>query len=101
MDSIKKKILTIIPARSGSKGLPGKNIKKFNGMPLLAWSIKQALECKYKNNMRIIVSTDDAEYQKIAIQYGAEAPFLRPVEISGDLSTDYECVKHCIDWLSK
>ena len=91
------KILCIIPARSGSKGIPDKNIKLFKGMPLLAWSIKQAEECKY--NMRIIVSTDSPEYQKIAIKHRAEAPFLRPTKISGDLSTDYECIKHCINWL--
>jgi len=92
-----KKILCIIPARSGSKGIPNKNIKLFKGLPLLAWSIKQAKECKY--NMRIIVSTDSAEYQKIAIKHRAEAPFLRPIKISGDLSTDYECINHCINWL--
>ena len=91
------KILCIIPARSGSKGIPDKNIKLFRGLPLLAWSIKQAEECKYK--MRIIVSTDSTEYQKIAIKHGAEAPFLRPKSISGDLSTDYECIKHCVNWL--
>jgi CMP-N,N'-diacetyllegionaminic acid synthase len=91
-----KKILCIIPARSGSKGIIHKNIKIFRGQPLLTWSIKQAKNSKY--NMRIIVSTDSSEYQKIAINYGAEAPFLRPTEISGDLSTDYECIKHCINW---
>ena len=76
------KILCIIPARSGSKGIQDKNIKLFRGLPLLAWSIEQAEECKYK--MRIIVSTDSPEYQKIAIKHGAEAPFLRPTKISGD-----------------
>ena len=49
--------------------------------------------------MRIIVSTDSSKYAEIANQYGAETPFLRPDEISGDLSTDYECIKHCINWL--
>ena len=91
------KILCIIPARSGSKGLPNKNILDFKGKPLLSWSIEQALQSKY--NMRIIVSTDSEEYQKIANDYGAETPFIRPKEISGDYSSDYECINHCINWL--
>ena len=93
------KILCIIPARSGSKGIPNKNIKLFKDIPLLAWSIKQIKECAYSNITRIIVSTDNTNYQKIAIKHGAEAPFLRPNKISGDLSTDLECIKHCVDWL--
>jgi len=93
------KILCIIPARSGSKGIPHKNIRNFNGLPLLAWSIKQAQRSKYSKLMRIIVSTDYSMYIEIAKRYGAEAPFLRPKEISGDLSTDIECVKHCLEWL--
>ena len=92
-------ILCIIPARSGSKGIAHKNIKLFRGLPLLAWSIKQAEECKYRDRMRIVVSTDDPAYQTIAMEHGAEAPFLRPRAISGDLSTDLECIKHCVDWL--
>jgi len=91
-------ILCIIPARSGSKGIPNKNIIDFKGKPMIAWSILQAQKCKYK--MKIIVSTDSSEYAKIANQYGAETPFLRPSEISGDLSTDYECINHCIKWLN-
>ena len=91
------KILCIIPARSGSKGIPHKNIKLFHDKPLLAWSISQAQQSKY--DMRIIVSTDSQEYATIANNYGTETPFLRPPEISQDLSTDYECIKHCLDWL--
>jgi CMP-N,N'-diacetyllegionaminic acid synthase len=94
-----KKILCIIPARSGSKGIIHKNIKIFRGKPLLAWSIEHALKCKYSKNMRIIVSTDSKEYVEIAKKWGADVPFLRPKEISGDLSTDYECIKHAIEWL--
>ena len=92
------KILCIIPARSGSKGIPHKNIKLFHDKPLLAWSISQAEQSKY--DMRIIVSTDSQKYANIANNYGAETPFLRPSEISQDLSTDYECIKHCLDWLN-
>jgi CMP-N,N'-diacetyllegionaminic acid synthase len=93
------RILCIIPARSGSKGLPHKNIKDYRGKPLLAWSIEQAQLCRY--DMKIVVSTDSKEYVDIAIKYGAEAPFLRPSEISGDLSTDYECMKHSVEWLKQ
>jgi|TARA_B110000285_G_scaffold101025_1_gene115041 CMP-N-acetylneuraminic acid synthetase len=90
-------ILCIIPARSGSKGIHDKNIMDFKGKPLLAWSIEQAQNCKY--NMKIIVSTDSQEYANIAIKYGAEVPFLRPNNISDDLSTDFEFINHCVEWL--
>lgn len=93
------RILCIIPARSGSKGLPHKNIKDYRGKPLLAWSIEQAQLCRYE--MKIVVSTDSKEYADIAMKSGAEAPFLRPSEISGDLSTDYECMKHSVEWLKQ
>lgn len=67
----------------------------------MCWSIEQAKKCKYYSKMRVIVSTDSTEYQKIAKNYGAEVPFLRPKDISGDLSTDYECIQHCVSWLKK
>jgi CMP-N,N'-diacetyllegionaminic acid synthase len=91
------KILCLIPARSGSKSLPHKNIKDVNGIPLMAHSIIQALNSKHK--MRIIVSTDSKEYADIANKYGAETPFLRPEEISQDDSTDYQFIKHAVEWL--
>jgi CMP-N,N'-diacetyllegionaminic acid synthase len=93
------KILCIIPARSGSKGLPGKNIMNIKGKPMLSWSIYQAQQSKYNNKMRIIVSTDSEKYSKIAREYGAETPFIRPFEISHDLSTDYECIRHTVEYL--
>lgn len=93
------KILCLIPARSGSKGVPNKNIKLLYNKPLLAWSIEQALTSKRVSNMRIIVSTDSEKYKQVAIKWGAEVPFLRPAKISQDLSTDYEYVKHALDWL--
>ena len=96
-------ILCLIPARSGSKGIKNKNIRDICGAPLIAWTIKQALKSKYttKKSMRIIVSTDSEEYKKIAIKYDAEVPFLRPKNISEDLSTDYEFIKHAVDWLKE
>lgn len=93
------KILCIIPARSGSKGIINKNIKLFKGIPLLAHSIKQAQKSKYK--MRIIVSTNSKEYSNIAKKYGAEIPFLRPDEISQDLSNDYQFITHALNYLKK
>lgn len=93
------KILCLIPARSGSKSLPHKNIKQFQGKPLLAHSIEQAKQSKYY--MKIVVSTDSIEYAKIAKEYGAEAPFLRPENISHDVSTDLECIQHALRWLYK
>ena len=93
------KILCLIPARCGSRGVPGKNIKLLGDKPLMAWSIDQAKRSKY--NMRIIVSTDSEEYQKIAQKWGAETPFLRPKKISGDLSIDYDFIVHALNWLNK
>jgi N-acylneuraminate cytidylyltransferase len=90
-------ILAIIPARGGSKGIPRKNIKPFNSKPLIYWSIDQAKRSKYIT--RIIISTDDDEIKNIGLKYGAEVPFLRPTDISDDLSTDYEFMDHCINWL--
>lgn len=89
------KVLALIPARAGSKGIPNKNILDLCGHPLLAWSIKAALDAK--NITKVVVSTDSSLYAKIALSYGAEVPFIRPAEISGDKSTDYEFVKHAID----
>jgi len=79
-----KKILAIIPARGGSKGLPGKNIKPLLGKPLIAWTIEQALQSKYIDCL--YVSTDNEEIRNIALQSKADASFLRPPELSADNS---------------
>jgi len=92
-------IVAIIPARAGSKGVPDKNIKLLAGKPLIAYSIAAAKKSKLIN--RTIVSTDSKKYASIAKKYGAEVPFLRPSKIAGDNSTDYEFMKHVIDWLNK
>lgn len=96
-----KKILCLIPARSGSKGIPHKNIKGLNGKPLIAYSIEQALQSRFNDSMRVVVTTDSEKYAEIAKKYGADVPFLRPSSISQDLSTDLEFMKHAIDWLKK
>ena len=93
------KTYAIIPARSGSKGVKNKNIRLLNGYPMIAYSIAAA---KLSENIdRTIVTTDSPEYAKIAKQYGAEAPFLRPAEISGDAATDLEFMQHAIEWFYK
>lgn len=95
------KILCLIPARSGSKGLPDKNIRLLGNKPLMAWSIEQAKQSKYFNSkqMRIIISTDSEKYKKIAKEWGAEVPFLRPKSISNDDSTDLMFIQHALNFL--
>jgi len=92
-------IIALIPARSGSKGVPHKNIHLLGERPLIAYSIAAALKSSLID--RVIVSTDSEEYAKIAQNFGAEVPFLRPAEISGDRATDAQFFKHTIDWLRK
>lgn len=89
-------ILTVIPARSGSKSLPHKNIKLLEGKPLLAYSIEYAKRCALVS--KTVVSTDSEEYADIARQYGASVPFLRPPEYARDSSTDFEFMKHAFDF---
>lgn len=96
-----KKILCLIPARSGSKGLKDKNIRDFKGKPLIAHSILQAKECDFVESMRIIVTTDSKKYAEVAKKYGAEVPFIRPHDISQDMSTDLEFIKHAVHWLKE
>jgi N-acylneuraminate cytidylyltransferase len=91
------KIYFIIPARGGSKGIFRKNIRLFGNKPLIQWSIEQSKLSKYFS--RVFVSTDDIEIQNIALKCGAEVPFLRPIEISQDLSTDYDFMEHFINFL--
>jgi N-acylneuraminate cytidylyltransferase len=97
----KMRIGVLIPARSGSKGIPHKNIKNYFGKPLMAHSIELALKSKYVRSEDVYVSTDSEEYQKIATEYGAQAPFLRPTNISGDLSTDIQCFQHFLNYLEE
>lgn len=91
--------LAIIPARSGSKGIPGKNIKQIAGKPLIAWTIEQALNATEID--RVIVTTDSQDIADISISYGAEVPFLRPQSISNDTATTESAMLHCLDWLNK
>lgn len=92
-------ILALIPARSGSKSVPNKNIRPLLGKPLMAYSIEHAMKSRLIN--RVILSTDSEEYAIIGRNYGAEVPFLRPPDISGDSSLDIEFFIHALDWLSE
>ncbi len=89
--------LAIIPARGGSKRIPRKNVKKFCGKPMIAWSIEAALASGCFD--RVIVSTDDLEIADTAQQYGAEVPFVRPAELSDDYAGTVPVIKHAIEWL--
>lgn len=93
------KILAIIPARSGSKSIKDKNIRIFHGKPMLAYSIEHARQSTFIN--RIIVSTDSESYAEIAKQYGAEVPFLRPVEYATDTALDIDVFEHALNYLEK
>eukprot|EP00933_Yihiella_yeosuensis_P042333 TRINITY_DN3688_c5_g1_i1.p1 TRINITY_DN3688_c5_g1~~TRINITY_DN3688_c5_g1_i1.p1 ORF type:complete len:271 (-),score=59.39 TRINITY_DN3688_c5_g1_i1:25-837(-) len=95
----RERIYAVVPARAGSKGVKGKNIKDFCGKPLMGWQIENGLKSKYIK--RIFVSTDSEEYRKIAISCGAEAPFLRPKEISHDTATDFQLFEHFIQWMKE
>jgi pseudaminic acid cytidylyltransferase len=90
--------IAVIPARGGSKRIPRKNIKLFNGTPMIAWSIKAALESKCFD--RVIVSTDDEEIADVARQFGAEVPFLRPSDLADDNAGTMPVIAHAIKWLS-
>lgn len=90
-------IVTIIPARGGSKGVKKKNIRLLNNKPLIAYSIEYSLKCNLVQ--RTIVSTDDLEIADIAKEYGAEAPFLRPAEYAQDDTLDYSVFNHALNWL--
>ena len=91
-----KKILAIVPARGGSKGLPGKNIKPLCGKPLIGWTIEQAQSSKYIDE--IFVSTDSNEIAAVAEDFGIKVPFLRPAELATDTSPSSAFVLHTIGY---
>jgi CMP-N-acetylneuraminic acid synthetase len=91
------KATAFIFARGGSKGLPGKNIRPLSGKPLIAWSIHHALSVKRIE--RVIVSTDSEEIARVARQYGADTPFLRPAELARDDSPEWLAWRHALEYL--
>ncbi len=92
------KVLALVPARAGSKGLPGKNIRPLHGKPLLAWPIAAAKASNYVD--KVVVSTDSAEFADIALAHGAEVPILRPQEFAADTSPSSAAVIHMLDHLA-
>lgn len=92
-----KELLAIIPARGGSKGVPRKNIRELSGKPLIAYTIEEAKKSRYIN--RIIVSTEDLEIADISKKYGAEVPFLRPLEFASDFSPSIDAVIYTVNRL--
>lgn len=94
---MKKKIVAIIPARGGSKGIPRKNIKDLAGKPMIAYIIETVK--KVKDIDRIIVSTEDEEIAVVVKKCGAEVPFLRPVELSGDNVATLPVLQHAVKYL--
>jgi len=93
------RVLGVIPARGGSKGVPGKNLKPLAGKPLIAYILEAALQAKTLD--RVIVSTEDEEIATVARGYGAEVPFLRPQELAGDEVSLIPVVKHAVEQLDK
>jgi CMP-N-acetylneuraminic acid synthetase len=97
---IQEKILAVIPARGGSKGVPRKNIRLLCGKPLIAYTIETALAARHLL-YRVIVSTDDDEITTVALEYGAEVPFLRPAELSGDEVPTLPVLQHAVNFVEK
>ena len=96
------KYLIIIPARGGSKGIPKKNIFLLKGMPLIKYTIDTALQVIADNDdMHAIVSTDDDEIKKIALNLGINVPFLRPKDLSEDHSSSSDYILHALNFYSE
>jgi N-acylneuraminate cytidylyltransferase len=91
--------IAFIPARAGSKRVPGKNVRSLAGHPLIAYSVAAALESRVF--AAVMVSTDSEAVAEVARHYGAEVPFLRPAEYAGDLSPDIEWLEHALTGLSR
>ncbi len=94
-----KPLLAIIPARGGSKGLPGKNIRLINGQPLISLTVKSALACDYVD--RVMVTTDDEEIAYAAREAGAEIPFMRPAELASDTALASDVILHCLNYFAE
>ena len=91
-------IVALICARGGSKGLPRKNVRPFVGKPLIAHSIEMALNSNFIAD--VVVSTDDEEIARVAKNYGASVPFMRPANLSGDSAPEWHVWQHALSWLS-
>jgi len=87
-------VLAVVPARAGSKGLPGKNIRDLCGKPLIAWSIEAGLHSKYVDE--VLLTTDSEAIAEIGRRHGAAVPFLRPAELANDTASSYSVVEHAL-----
>ncbi len=96
---MKKKILTLITARGGSKGIPKKNIKILNGKPLIQYTIEAAVKSKYTDE--IILSSDCEEIIKISKNLGIKVPFIRPKKLAQDKSKQEDAILHSMNWIEK
>ncbi len=94
-----RKIIAVIPARGGSKGLPGKNIRPLAGKPLIGWTIEQALKSRLID--RVLVSTDDVTIAKKAKGFGADIPFMRPAWLAKDSSKIIDTLIYTLDQMEK
>lgn len=90
-----KSVIGVIPARAGSKGLPGKNIRLLCGKPLIVWSIEKALKSRYLDV--VVVSTDSEDIAAISAKAGADIPFLRPAHLASDTASSYDTIRHVLD----
>jgi CMP-N,N'-diacetyllegionaminic acid synthase len=92
-------VIAIIPARGGSKGLPGKNIRPLLGKPLIGWSIEQALASQFIDE--VVVSSDCPEIIEVSRKFGANVPFRRPKELASDNSNTMDALVHSLDWFEE
>ena len=93
-----KRVLALIPARGGSKGIKDKNIYEIDDQPLIAYTIKAAKGCEYVDD--IVVSTDSERIGAVAREYGADVPFYRPAELASDTATTLDAILHAVSTLS-
>lgn len=89
--------IAVIPARGGSKRIPGKNIRNFCGKPIIAYSIEAALQSGVID--RVVLSTDDERIAEVAREYGAETPFVRPAELADDITPTVPVIRHAVQWV--
>ena len=94
-----ERLLALIGARGGSKGVPGKNIKLLGGKPLIAWTIEAALKSDYID--RLIVSSDSNDIINISRKFGADTPFIRPSELATDEAVQEDAILHAMEWTEK
>lgn len=92
------KLLALIPARGGSKGIPGKNVVDLAGKPLIAWTLEAARTSRYE--LDVLVSTDDEQIAAVAAQWGGATDYRRPAELASDTAPTLDAVQHAVQWLA-